>query len=300
MHLDTPEIKEEASLATTRTMELAPQVVLDEAAHAARALSAVIAQKPRKVLMNGEQYLEFEDWQTVGRFYGITAAAVGEPEFVTMGDAAGFKATSVALDASGRELSRATAYCLNDEEKWSSRPKYEWAYVLKSGGHSVEDPGADELVWEPNPNKPGKNRPRKERIQTGLERVPLFQLASMAQTRANAKALRNVLSWVVVLAGYRPTPAEELDAQVVETVATDVQQEAPAPSPGPATTNGGARAERKPQAASDELPVSKDKPSCPTCKSDRSVLCTSKGLWGCSRAKGGCGRELARASGGAR
>jgi len=32
----------------------------------------------------------------------------------------------------------------------------------------------------------------------------------MAQTRACAKALRNVLAWVVVLAGYRPTPAEEM------------------------------------------------------------------------------------------
>ena len=33
----------------------------------------------------------------------------------------------------------------------------------------------------------------------------------MAQTRACAKALRNVLAWVVVLAGYAPTPAEEMD-----------------------------------------------------------------------------------------
>jgi hypothetical protein len=32
----------------------------------------------------------------------------------------------------------------------------------------------------------------------------------MAQTRAGAKAMRNALAWVVVLAGYRPTPAEEL------------------------------------------------------------------------------------------
>ncbi len=46
---------------------------------------------------------------------------------------------------------------------------------------------------------------------------PLFQLASMAQTRACAKSLRNVLSWVVVLAGYRATPAEELDAQLTKT-----------------------------------------------------------------------------------
>src|SRR6185437_14382005 len=41
---------------------------------------------------------------------------------------------------------------------------------------------------------------------------PMFQLKSMAQTRACAKALRNVLAWVVVLAGYAPTPAEEMDS----------------------------------------------------------------------------------------
>ena len=32
----------------------------------------------------------------------------------------------------------------------------------------------------------------------------------MAQTRAGAKAFRNRLAWVAVLAGYRPTPAEEM------------------------------------------------------------------------------------------
>jgi hypothetical protein len=68
--------------------------------------------------------------------------------------------------------------CLNDEERWSTRPKYEW--------------------------QDGK------RIRMGEEIVPLFQLRSMAQTRACAKALRNVFAWVVVLAGYKPTPAEEM------------------------------------------------------------------------------------------
>jgi len=40
---------------------------------------------------------------------------------------------------------------------------------------------------------------------------PLFQLKSMAQTRACSKALRNVFAWVAVLAGYEATPAEEMD-----------------------------------------------------------------------------------------
>lgn len=39
---------------------------------------------------------------------------------------------------------------------------------------------------------------------------PTFQLLSMAQTRAISKSLRNVLAWIVVLAGYDSTPAEEM------------------------------------------------------------------------------------------
>lgn len=39
---------------------------------------------------------------------------------------------------------------------------------------------------------------------------PLFQLRSMAQTRASSRVLRAVFGWVVVLAGYKPTPAEEM------------------------------------------------------------------------------------------
>ena len=38
-----------------------------------------------------------------------------------------------------------------------------------------------------------------------------FALKSMAQTRATAKALRMPLGFVMTLAGYQPTPAEEMD-----------------------------------------------------------------------------------------
>lgn len=194
-------------------LENPPAVVLAEAQIAAKALQGIIAAKPKKVVMNGEQYLEFEDWQTVGRFYGVTAKEDGDPEFVNLGGIQGFKASAVAVDRYGREIGRATAYCLNDEEKWRGRTKYDWLYVTKSGKKVKDDPGSSEIIWEPNPNKPGKSLPKKVREATGEEAVPLFQLASMAQTRASAKALRNVLSWVVVLAGYRPTPAEELEGE---------------------------------------------------------------------------------------
>lgn len=58
----------------------------------------------------------------------------------------------------------------------------------------------------------------------GSELVPLYQLESMSQTRAQAKALRSRFSWVVVLAGYSPTPAEEMEG-VVDVEA--IPQEAP-------------------------------------------------------------------------
>jgi len=142
------------------TMDNAPAVVLAEAQKAAAALKDVIARKPKPVLINGEQYLEFEDWLTVGRFYGVTVGSEGEPEFVELAGVKGFKATAIAI-RNGQTISRATAYCMSDEERWAQAPTY--------------------------------------------------QICSMAQTRANAKALRNVLSWVAVLAGYKPTPAEEMD-----------------------------------------------------------------------------------------
>lgn len=195
---------------TTLSIYRDPEVVLEEARKAARALKAVIDGKKKKVEFNGETYLEFEDWQTVGRFYGVTPR-ITVTNYVEYGDIKGWEAHADAVHvASGRVVSSADAMCLNDEEKWRDRPKYEHHYVLKSGGTSAEDPGPNELVWIENPNKPGSKMPKRERVLVGKEAVPMFQLRSMAQTRAGAKAMRQALAWVVVLAGYRPTPAEEL------------------------------------------------------------------------------------------
>jgi len=189
-------------------------LVLEEARRAAVALVDVLSKKQRPVIMNGEQYLEFEDWQTVGRFYGLTAK-VKETEFLDYGGVQGFLAKAVVVRSDGMEISAAEAMCMNDEEKWSSRPKYGYLYVLKDGTKQEEEPPSDQIVWVDNPKKAGKKIPKKERTLLGETCVPLFQLRSMAQTRACAKALRNVLAWVVVLAGYKPTVAEELTGDEV-------------------------------------------------------------------------------------
>jgi len=46
--------------------------------------------------------------------------------------------------------------------------------------------------------------------ETNWEGKPLYQLKSMAQTRALSKAYRSCLSFIVSIAGYSPTPLEEM------------------------------------------------------------------------------------------
>jgi hypothetical protein len=55
-----------------------------------------------------------------------------------------------------------------------------------------------------------------------------YAVLSMAQTRAIGKAYRNVIGWVMKLAGYDATPAEEM------TKMGDTSSAAPAPVPAPA------------------------------------------------------------------
>jgi len=189
---DPPNLNEVLSVipseASVLAIQRAPELVLAEAVRAAQALKDVIDKKPQQLKFNGKTYLQFEDWQTLGRFYGVTAVA-RSTRYVEYGDGEyavrGFEASAEALLVGNNQvISRAEAMCLDDEPKWGSRPKYEWR--------------------------------NNKRTQVGMEPVPLFQLRSMAQTRACAKVLRNVLAWVVVLAGYAPTPAEEMDGESTE------------------------------------------------------------------------------------
>ncbi|MFA5128535.1 MAG: hypothetical protein WC445_01060 [Patescibacteria group bacterium] len=163
---------------------LPPQLIdpakqVEFAGRAAKVLMDIIKTKPKKLVLNGEQYIEFEDWQTVARFYNMTVGVDWTREIMREGKIHGFEAKANVYNSGGTIISSAEASCLRDEPKWNTRSKYEY--------------------------KNGK------RNKVSDELVPEFQLKSMAQTRASAKALRNVLAWVVVLAGFKATPAEEMD-----------------------------------------------------------------------------------------
>ncbi len=178
IHITTAEAVGKAAGLTLRPIE-----VLENARVAARALKDVLSAKPKKLILGGEQYLEYEDWQTVGQFYGYTVKTEDAVPVEVFG-VPGAKAKAYLIEYhTGLIVGSAEAYCMRDEDKWSTRSKYEW----QDGPHG------------------------RRRVKVGDEPVPWFQLASMAQTRAGAKAFRNRLAWVVVMAGFRPTPAEELE-----------------------------------------------------------------------------------------
>jgi hypothetical protein len=201
-----------------------PRHVLAEASEAAVALKEVIDARPKKLVLGGETYLQIEDWCTVGHFYNYVPSLV-EDRYVEYGGAQGWEATAAVRRISdGVEISRATAMCLNDEENWSMRPSYEWHYVTRTMGTVRDDPGREEIIWEPGQN--GKNRPKKVKVQVGEEPVPQHQLRSMAQTS-------NVLRFVPVLAGYKGTPAEEMSGRWEDD--RSERGDPPAPSPAAGT-----------------------------------------------------------------
>jgi hypothetical protein len=49
-------------------LQRAPEEILREAAIAAKALRDLVESKPKKVVLNGKTFLQFEDWLTVARF----------------------------------------------------------------------------------------------------------------------------------------------------------------------------------------------------------------------------------------
>jgi hypothetical protein len=137
-----------------------PQAVVASGQKMASLLQGVIAGKKKPVMINGEQYLEFEDWQLLARFNQLSVKVDWTKPVLEKDVILGYEARAVVLARDGREVSSAESMCLRNEKQWVNKD--------------------------------------------------LFQVRSMAQTRACAKALRNVLSWVVVMAGYKSSVSEEM------------------------------------------------------------------------------------------
>lgn len=185
----------EQRLALTSEMAMArhPDTVLAEASLVARSVDRLVRQRPDLVqVIGGRRHPRFELLQIVASMFRVTARI---RETRRLHDPDGWEAVAEAYHVpSGSVVAVADGMCTRDEPSWDVRPKYEW----RSG-----------------PNG-------REKVKVGEEPVTSHQRRSMAQTRASSKALRLALGWVLGLAGYEATAAEEMP---------DADEEAPMDQP---------------------------------------------------------------------
>ena len=131
-----------------------PEQIIEKGRNAAKVLAKVIAAQKDKVVINGKQYLQFHDWQTIAKFFNCTVGIENSEPLYEEGKVVGYEAKAYVTNAEGVPISSAESSCYFTEKNWQNKEK--------------------------------------------------FQVRSMAQTRACVKALKNVFSWVIVLAGYNP------------------------------------------------------------------------------------------------
>ena len=101
----------------------APDEVVAEAHIAAKVLKDVIDKTGGATKMGAKEHIHIEAWQTVGKFYGITAQ-ITDVEYVEYGDVKGFNAKAEAVNQDGRVVSTAESMCMTDEPTWKNRPLY--------------------------------------------------------------------------------------------------------------------------------------------------------------------------------
>lgn len=99
-----------------------PDQQLEFAHKAASTLMKWVAQKPKKVMIRGEQFLEFGDWQILGRFYGATVGVEWTKPIEK-----GWEARATVL-RNGEIISSAEAMCTRAEKNWKDRDEF----MLKS------------------------------------------------------------------------------------------------------------------------------------------------------------------------
>jgi hypothetical protein len=93
-------------------------------------------------------------------------------------------------------------YMVDTDAKEPEYVEYDGVWGFKAHAQVVNEHtgirvgGASAICMSDEPNWRGRDK---------------FAIMSMAQTRAGSKSLRQILSWVVALAGYAPAPLEEMD-----------------------------------------------------------------------------------------
>ena len=157
-------------------------------------LHDIIQQQNLYTQIGNSQHLRVEGWQVIAKGYGLSL----DIEWSRPLPGGGFEARAVARDLQQMKN------CLDQGMDIEAARA---ASEIQAGDAECGSPGDDNWVNKPH-----------------------FQQRSMAQTRATGKAAKLCLGWVVTLAGYSATPAEEM---VREQPAPRREQQQPRQQPAP-------------------------------------------------------------------
>lgn len=163
-----------------------PAEVLAQATEVANALKGVLTAQQMTTRIGNRDHVNVEGWQTLGALLKVTPVCVNV-----------------------HRLEPATRYTV-EAKKWGG-PKGQ-RQVVETYTYEVE--GHD---WEATVEARtlegitiGRATSMVSRKEPDWQRKDDYALIGMAQTRATSRALGSVLRFVVTLAGYSGTPAEEM------------------------------------------------------------------------------------------
>lgn len=143
----------------------------------ANALATVILDKNLSMDMRGKRYVFVEGWQLAGAYFGIVPII--------------------------KSLERERTF----------DPRFQEGHAPDTKDVEIKYRAEVELLDTKNNRIVGFGIAICSNKEKGKTAFDEFAVASMAQTRAVGKAYRLTLGWVIKLAGYEGTPAEEMDEE---------------------------------------------------------------------------------------
>lgn len=170
-----------------------PIEVIERATKVANALKSVIVQQNLYKRINGRDHVLVEGWTTLGSMLGVVPVVAWSRrvEPVTKYDVEVIHYEWV--ESGGRKAKRESGRSQYTVEG------YDWEARVEARTMDGRTVGGAEAMCSRNEHTWAKRED--------------YALRSMAQTRAVSKALRGPLGFIVALAGYATTPAEEMPAE---------------------------------------------------------------------------------------
>lgn len=185
-----------------------PQAVVEAASRAAQALADVIKKQNLYKRIGQKDHVLVEGWQTLGTMVGVHAIADGGVRELPWPDLNGIPEPEQPGQAP-REGTQAYRDWFAREQLHAEWRQHQHVLLARDTGRAYG------FVASFNAVKDGRvvgwGEGRATRAEKRWVSAEDYAVASMAQTRGQSRTLRGCLGFVVSLAGYAPTPAEEAD-----------------------------------------------------------------------------------------